>query len=110
MFGHGLPFAEPGGLPFGGPPFCAGGVVGAVEVDGVLVVLAAAVLAAVVLCVVVAPAFAMPAAAPPVASAPATMVAPSSLEMVIGSSLLGSIGVGVMTIVGEVAKSQCRRA
>jgi hypothetical protein len=98
MFGHGFPFAEPGGLPLGGAPFCGvvGGVVGAVEVDGVLVVLAAVVLAAVVLCgvVVVAPALAMPAAAPPVASAPATMVAPSSLEMVIGSNLLGSIGVG----------------
>jgi hypothetical protein len=96
MFGHGFPPVEPGGLPFGGPPFCdRGGVDGAVEVDGVLVVPAAVVLAAVVPCVVVvAPAFAMPAAAPPVASAPATMVAPSSLEMVIGSNLLGSIGVG----------------
>jgi hypothetical protein len=36
-------------------------------------------------------ALAIPAAAPPVASAPATMVAPSILEMVIGSNLLGSI-------------------
>jgi hypothetical protein len=90
MFGHGFPLVE--------PDFCAGaGVVGVVDVGGVLdcvlVVLGAVVLAAVVPCVVVAaPALAMPAAAPPVASAPAIMVAPSSLEMVIGSNLLGSIG------------------
>jgi hypothetical protein len=103
MFGHGFPLVE--------PDFCAGaGVVGVVDVDGVLdcvlVVLGAVVLAAVVPCVVVAaPALAMPAAAPPVASAPAIMVAPSSLEMVIGSNLLGSIG-GVPTIVRDVAKRQ----
>jgi hypothetical protein len=36
----------------------------------------------------------MPAAAPPVASAPATIVAPSSLEIFIGSNLLGLIEVG----------------
>jgi hypothetical protein len=81
MFGHGFPLGE--------PDFWVGlGVVGVVEVDGVLdcvlVVLAAVVVAA--------PALEMPAATPPVASAPATMVAPSSLEMVIGSNLLGSIG------------------
>jgi hypothetical protein len=85
MFGQGFPLVE--------PDFCVGaGVVGVVDVDGVLDCVLV-VLAAVVPCVVVAaPALAMPAAAPPVASAPATMVAPSSLEMVIGSNLLGSIG------------------
>jgi hypothetical protein len=85
MFGHGV-------FPLGKADFWVGlgvvGVVGVVEVDGVLdcvlVVLAAVVVAA--------PALEMPAATPPVASAPATMVAPSSLEMVIGSNLLGSIG------------------
>jgi hypothetical protein len=86
MFGQGLPVVE--------PDFWAGGgfVVVVVEVDGVVGwVLAATVVA--VLCVVGdADALAMPAAAPPVASAPATIVAPSILEIVIGSNLLGSIG------------------
>jgi hypothetical protein len=82
-------------LPLGAAGFWAGEgvVVEGVVVEGVVV---EGVLAALVLCVVVAvvaaPALAMPAAAPAVANAPATMVAPSSLEMVIGSNLLGSIG------------------
>ncbi len=97
-------------LPLGAAGFWAGE--GVVAVDGVVVVgvldgvLAALVLCVVVVAVVAAPAFAMPAAAPAVASAPATMVAPSSLEMVIGSNLLGSIGGGVSTIVRDVAKRQ----
>lgn len=99
MFGH--------GLPLGVPDFWLGaGVVGVVGVvDWVL-----AVFVEVVLCVVVAaPALEMPAAAPPVASAPATIVAPSSLEMDIGSNLLGSIG-GCAVIVRDPAKSQRRLA
>jgi hypothetical protein len=82
----------PGEVPFGVADFWAGaGVAGVVQVDatgtlespllvpvGALVVVGAA----------AAPA--MPAAAPPVASAPATMVAPSILDMRIGSDLLGS--------------------
>jgi hypothetical protein len=63
------------------------------------------VFAAVVLVVGEADALAMPAAAPPVARAPATIVAPSILEIVIGSSLLGSIA-GVRAIVAVAAKSQ----
>lgn len=86
MFGHGLP---PGLVDFG-----LG--VGVVEVPVELDVLGAVVVgvAAVLVVLVVdgaAEALAMPATAPPVASAPATMVAPSILEMVIGSDLLGSI-------------------
>jgi hypothetical protein len=65
--------------------------------------------ALVVLVVGVVAALAIPAAAPPVASAPATMVAPSILEMVIGSNLLGSID-GVWTILRALAKSQSSRA
>ncbi len=79
---------------------------------GVGVVVELDVLGAAALCVLVvldvagaAAALAIPAAAPPVASAPATMVAPSILEMVIGSSLLGSID-GVPTIVRAFAKPQ----
>jgi hypothetical protein len=84
MFGH--------ALPLGAAAFWLGAGVGVFDVDGVLEGALAA-LVEVVLCVVVAaPAFAMPAAAPPVASAPATIVAPSSLEMDIGSNLLRSIG------------------
>ncbi len=105
MFGQGFPLGE--------PDFWDGfGVVGDVEVPGDVEVVGVldCVLVVAVLCVVVAaPALAMPAAAPPVASAPATMVAPSSLEMVIGSNLLGSIG-GVPTIVRDVAKRQRRCA
>jgi hypothetical protein len=91
MLGH--------GFPLGGPDFCVGlgvvGVVGAdgvVGVDGVLDCVLVVLVGVVAGVVVAAPALVMPAAAPPVASAPATMVAPSSLEMVIGSNLLGSIG------------------
>ncbi len=91
MFGQGFPLGE--------PDFWDGaGVLGVVDVFGVVDVLdgveVVGVLVVVVLCVVVAaPALAMPAAAPPVASAPATMVAPSSLEMFIGLVLLGRVGV-----------------
>jgi hypothetical protein len=95
MFGQGFPPGE--------PDFWAGvGAVGVVEVVGVLDCVVAALVAA-VLCVVDAEALAMPAAAPAVASAPATMVAPSILEMVIGSDLLGRL-VGVSSIVRDVAK------
>jgi hypothetical protein len=88
MFGQGLPLGIAG--------FWAGvGVVEEPDVLDVLGVVAACVAGAapVVLVVVegAADALAMPAAAPPVASAPATMVAPSILEMVIGSNLLGLI-------------------
>jgi hypothetical protein len=98
MFGH--------ALPLGAPDFCVGGVV----VDGVVVVgVLDCVLVLGVVVVVAAPALALPAAPPPVASAPAIMVAPRILEMVIGSNLLGSIGVGgVLTIVRDVAKPQRR--
>ncbi len=89
MFGHGwLPdFVE----------FLVGAGVGVVvELDELDVLGAAALCVPVALVVLVAAgaaeALAIPAAAPPVASAPATIVAPSILEMVIGSNLLGSIG------------------
>jgi hypothetical protein len=98
-------------LPLGAADFWLGAGVGVVEVevDGVLDCGLAA-LVEVVLCVVVAaPALAMPAAAPPVARAPATIVAPSSLEMDIGSNLLGSIG-GCAVIVRDRAKPKRRCA
>jgi hypothetical protein len=87
MFGQGCPLVEPD---FGVDDFCGGvGLVVDVDVDvvGVLVEAVEVVeaLGSAVLCVdgdAAAPA--MPATAPPVASAPATIVAPSSLEMVIG--------------------------
>jgi glycerol-3-phosphate acyltransferase PlsY len=103
MFGHGWP---PDFVDFWGGV----GVGVVVELD-VLGAAAACVLLALVVLVVVgaAPALAIPAAAPPVASAPATMVAPSSLEMVIRSNLLGSSD-GVSTIVRALAKSQRSRA
>jgi hypothetical protein len=95
MCGHGLPLGE--------PDFCVGdgvvGVVGVAEADGVLDWVLV-----VLVVVVAAPALEMPAATPPVASAPATMVAPSSLEMVIGSNLLGIDWLGGVTIVRDVAK------
>jgi hypothetical protein len=78
-------------FPLGAADF--GVVVDGVELVGVVDVVLAAPVAA-VLCVVVvgdADALVMPAAAPPVASAPAIIVAPSILEMVIGSNLLGSV-------------------
>jgi hypothetical protein len=83
MFGHGW------------PPDLVGfrvGVGGVVELD-VLGAAALCVPVALVVFVVVGAvaALAIPAAAPPVASAPATMVAPSILEMVIGSNLLGRL-------------------
>ncbi len=102
MFGHGL---LPDLLDFWG----AGGVVEElVELDALGAVVAGVVAALVVLAVVdgAAEALAMPAAAPPVASAPATMVAPSILEMFIGSNLLGSI-YGVQP---SCARSLSRRA
>ena len=78
-----------------------------VEPDVLGAVAAGVVAALVVLCVVddAAEALVIPAAAPAVASAPATMVAPSTLEMVIGSDLLGSID-GVCTHRAGSAKSQ----
>ncbi len=87
MFGHGLP---PDLLDFWG---VGGAVEELVELDALGAVVAGVVAALVVLAVVdgAAEALAMPAAAAPVASAPATMVAPSILEMVIGSNLLESI-------------------
>lgn len=87
MFGHGLP---PDFVDFWG---AVGVVEELVELD-VLGAAAACVVAALVVLDVVdgaAEALAMPAPAPPVASAPATMVAPSILEMVIGSNLLGRL-------------------
>jgi hypothetical protein len=86
MFGHGWPpdFVE----------FLVGAGVGVVVELDVLGAAALCVPVALVVLVVAgaAEALAIPAAAPPVASAPATMVAPSILEMVIGSNLLGSSG------------------
>jgi hypothetical protein len=101
MLGHGFPL---GAAAFGlGAVRDGAGAVGVV--DRVLVPVVE-----VVLCgVVAAPALAMPADAPPVASAPATIVAPSSLEMDIGSNLLGSIA-GTAVIVGDSAKPQRTRA
>ncbi|HSZ06668.1 MAG TPA: hypothetical protein VK778_15885 [Solirubrobacteraceae bacterium] len=94
MFGQGFPLVEPDFGP--GGVFVLGGVVDCVVVEVV----------AAVLCVVgEADALAMPAAAPPVASAPATIVAPSILEIVIGSSLLGRLLV-CERIVAGAAKSQ----
>jgi hypothetical protein len=85
MFGHGvLPCVPDFGVD---PPFCAGAGVEGVDVVGALdVELDAAVL------VVPGDAAApeMPATAPPAARAPVTIVAPSSLEMVISWDLLGS--------------------
>jgi hypothetical protein len=83
MFGQAcLPGAPAGGVPDLRP---GGGVFG---VDGV----ADWVLAAVVLVLLgAAAAPAMPATAPVVASAPATIVAPSILEMVMGTNLLGLV-------------------
>lgn len=58
-----------------------------------------------VLCVLgAAAAPAMPATAPPAASAPATIVVPSSLEMVIESDLLGWGGGVMPSIVRALAK------
>jgi hypothetical protein len=85
MFGHGwLPDLV---------EFWVGAGVGVVDELEVLGAAALCVPVALVVLVVAgaAAALAMPAAAPPVASAPATMVAPSILEIVIGSNLLGSI-------------------
>lgn len=84
MLGHGfLPWVPD----FGAPDFCCGdGVEGVDEADGLVDELVAAVLEA--LGAAAAPA--MPATAAPAASAPVTIVAPSSLDMVISSDLLGS--------------------
>jgi hypothetical protein len=94
-------------FPLGAPDFDGAlgeGVV--VEVLGVVDPVLA-VLAAVVLGVVeAADALVMPAAAPPVASAPATIVAPSSLEIVMGrTSWFGWWGV---VMVRSVAKRKRR--
>jgi hypothetical protein len=93
-------------FPLGAPDFDGAlgeGVV--VEVLGVVDPVLA-VLAAVVLGVVeAADALVMPAAAPPVASAPATIVAPSILEIVMRSNLLGRL-LGYEAMVRRFAKSQ----
>jgi hypothetical protein len=89
MFGHG---------PFPWPDFCGGaGVEGEGVVGVVDLVPAAVLLVAVLLLLLLVPgaaaAPAMPEAAPAVARAPATIVAPSILDMVMWSNLLGrSIG------------------
>jgi hypothetical protein len=98
MFGHG---SLPGVVPdLGGEPdFGAGdGVDGVVEVGidvvGVVAVDVAVegvVVAAVLEELGAAAAPAMPETAPPAASAPATIVAPSSLDVFIGSNLLGRL-------------------
>jgi hypothetical protein len=90
MFGHGCPLVEPD-LCVGVVLVGAGVVVEEVELVE-LVGVAGADVADVVCVAGAAEALAMPAAAPPVASAPATIVAPSILEMVIGSDLLGLDG------------------
>jgi hypothetical protein len=92
MFGHG---PLPGVPDLGGDPdFGAGdgaeGVVG-VDVVGVVVAVEGVVVAAVLEELGAAAAPAMPETAPPAASAPATIVAPSSLDVFIGSNLLGRL-------------------
>jgi hypothetical protein len=99
MFGH--------AFPLGVADF--GVVVDGVELVGVVDVVLAAPVAAMLCVVGDADALAMPAAAPPVASAPATIVAPSILEMVIGSNLLGRL-MGCGAIVRDPAKRQRRCA
>jgi hypothetical protein len=86
MFGHG---PLPGVPDFGGEPdFGAGdGADGVVEMD-VEVDVVGVVVAAVLEELGAAAAPAMPETAPPAASAPATIVAPSSLDVFIGSNLL----------------------
>jgi hypothetical protein len=79
MFGH--------GLPLGVVDFCGGVVV--VEPDAAGALVCVPLVLVVDVAAGAAEALAMPAAAPPVARAPAIMVAPSILEMVIGSDLLG---------------------
>jgi hypothetical protein len=99
MFGQGC---LPGEVVLGVADLCVGaGLVGVVEVDatGALASLLVPLPVELVL-VGAAAAPAMPAAAPPVASAPATIVAPSILEMRIGSNLLESMGCTSSTIVG----------
>jgi hypothetical protein len=94
MFGHGV---EPD---FEVPDFwaCAVPVVGGVvELDVVA--------AGVVAVLDDDAASAIPAAAPPVASAPATIVAPSILEIVMGSNLLCRL-LGCEVMVSRPAKSQ----
>jgi hypothetical protein len=112
MFGHGCPLVEPDlrvGEGVGVVLVDAGAVVDGVELvelDGV----AAADVAAVVCVAGAAEALAMPAAAPAVASAPATIVAPSILEMVIGSDLLEVEWWMVQAIVRDRAKHHRRWA
>jgi hypothetical protein len=97
MFGH--------ALPLGTADFWDGapveGVV--VEVVGVLAAVLDELVAAVVGVVDAADALVIPAAAPAVASAPATMVAPSSLEMVMVEEPPGFDWWGAV-IVRELAK------
>jgi hypothetical protein len=93
MFGHGV---EPD---FEVPDFWEGAVP---LLDGVVDV---EVVAGVVAVLDDDAALAIPAAAPPVASAPATIVAPSILEIVMRSNLLGRL-LGCEAIVRRFAKSQ----
>jgi hypothetical protein len=82
---------------------------GVVLVVGVLVDWLVVVLSPVLVVPVDADAPAIPAAAPPVASAPATIVAPSSLDIVIRSTSFGSLIVGDQ-IVRRLAKHACTGA
>jgi hypothetical protein len=97
MFGHGV---EPD---FDVPDFWAG----AVPLDGGVVDVE--VVAGVVAALDDDAALAIPAAAPPVASAPAIIVAPSILEIVMRSNLLGRL-LGCEAIVRRLAKSQGGRS
>jgi hypothetical protein len=104
IFGHGWPLGEPdfsiGEVVFVGVE--GAGALACVLVVGVVVVLCVAV----VFCVVgAAAAPAIPAAAPPAVSAPATIVALSSLEMVIESNLLRWLMGVVLAIVRDVGKA-----
>ena len=89
MFGQAFPSGALGF--FAGAPVLPDARVD-VELVGVRACAGAAVVAAVLCVVGDADALVMPAAAPAVASAPATIVAPSILEMVMGSNLLGWVG------------------
>jgi hypothetical protein len=110
MSGHGC---FPGDPPFGGVPvFEPGAGVDGLGVVGVVVVgvVGCVVVAAVLVELGEAAAPAMPETAPPTASAPATIVAPSSFDVFIGSNLLVRVGWLCRTIVLHAAKATPRRA